>query len=120
MEPKPIQDVIPPKAPIPQAPPASMATAPPPSGPELVGNIPVRLPSEERVAEQATRPQDHDSSFIIEEEKKPGNLPMADKKDNAKPKTVQGKPKPVAAIVVAMAAVICLAAGAYFEFLANR
>ena len=117
MEPKPIQDVVPPKAPMPQAVPAPSQ---PPSGPELVGNIPVRLPSEKRVAEQAAKPQDHNSSFIIEEEKKPGSLPATNKKDSAKPKAAHGPQKPVAATLVAIAAVICLATGAYFEFLANR
>ncbi|OVE79471.1 hypothetical protein BVY00_00325 [bacterium G20] len=113
MEPKPIQDVVPPKAPIPQAPPASTAAAPPPSGPELVSDIPVRAPAGDSVGEQqAVESQDH-------EEKKPGALPIAAKKDGTKP-AGQRKPKPVAAIVVATAAVICLVAGAYFQFLANH
>lgn len=116
MGPKPIQDIAPPQA----------ANQPPepPSGPEIVGDIPVRAPSQ-----QATTPQEPvesknpDPSFIVSdnhsETKKPGKqLPVADKKDNGKPK--DSKPKPTLAIVIALLAAICLAAGAYLKFLANN
>jgi len=99
MEPKPIQDV-----------------APPPSGPEVVGDIPVRPPAEQINNEQRPQPSNDDSSFIV-----PATpLPPAINKDNQKPKAKDSEPKPTLVIVVIVLAVICLAAGAYLKFLANN
>lgn len=115
MGPKPIQDIAPPRA--------INSSAEPPSGPEIVDDIPVRVPSQQATtAEGPVESKNNDSSFIISnnqpEAKKPdAPVLVADKKDKIKPKNA--KPKPTLAIVIALLATICLAAGVYLKFLSN-
>ena len=110
MGPKPIKNVVPPPS-------ATSLVAEPPSGPEIIGDIPVRAPVGHASDEQKPPlAKDDDSSFIVSA--KP--VPVAAGKDNQKPKAKDSKPKPTLAIVLAVLATICLAAGAYLKFLANR
>lgn len=110
MGPKPIQDVTPPS-------PATSSPAELPLGPEIVGDIPVRVPAGHTGNEQKPTPlKDDVSSFII-----PANpTPAAINKDKEKPKTEASKPKPTLAIAVALLAMISLAAGAYLKIFSNR
>jgi|GEM_PF-2078651 len=109
MGPKSIQDVVPPPS-------AGNSPDEPSSGPEIVGDIPVRAPAEQAsAAQEPLAAKDNDSSFIV-----PATpLPAAINKDNQKPKTKDSKPKPTLAIVMALLAIICLAAGAYLKFFSN-
>lgn len=107
---KPIQDVAPPSR-------ATSPPAEPPSGPEIVSDIPVRAPAEQAQDGQKQQSSiDDDSSFIVPTTP----LPTAINNANQKPKIKNAKPKPVLAITVAMLAIICLAAGAYLKFFSNR
>ena len=111
MGPKPIQDIAPPSR-------TTNLPTEPPSGPEIIGDIPVRASVEQTSNEQKPQPsKNDDSSFIV-----PATpLPPAINKDNQKLKTKDSKPKPTLAIVVAILAIICLAAGAYLlKFFSNR
>ncbi len=110
MGPKPIQDVTPP-------PQATSPAAEPPSGPEIVGDIPVQAPIGHASDDQKLQPsKNDDTSFIVPDT----HLPAAINKDSQKPKSSGAKPKPTLAIMLAVLAVICLAAGAYLKFLSNR
>lgn len=110
MGPKPIQDVVPPPS-------ATSPVAEPPSGPEIIGDIPVRAPVGHASDEQKPPlAKDDDSSFIVSA----NPLPAAINKDSQKPKIRNAKPKPTLVIVLAGLATICLAAGAYLKFLVNR
>lgn len=107
MGPKPIQDVAPPAA-------ANTATGPP-SGPEIVGDIPVQAPAQQAaVAEEPVKPKDDDSSFIVPA------TPVSSATGKDKIKSKVSKPKPALAIIVAVAALICLAVGAYLKYFINR
>ncbi|MEK7096043.1 MAG: hypothetical protein AAB896_02015 [Patescibacteria group bacterium] len=100
MGPKPIQDVT-----------------PPPSGPEIVGSIPVRAPTEQaRSAEKPLPLKDDDSSFIVPAT--PASAAVNRNNENTQTKT--SKPKPTLAIVVTLLAIICLAGGAYLKFFSER
>lgn len=114
MGPKPIQDVAWPKA----------KTTEVLSGPELVHDIPVRQPlSTDLVSDDDSKPG---NGFVLEskndEADKPRpvtQLPFVSKKDlvgsaasSSKPTT----PKPVLASLVFVAALVCLAIGAYLKF----
>lgn len=108
MGPKPIQDVAPP-------PQAANQPSEPLSGPEIVGDIPVRAPTQQARDEQSQPAKEGDSSFIVS-----APPTLATDKDKEKPKTKEAQPKPILAIVVAALAAICLAAGAYLKFFANN
>lgn len=111
MNARPIQDVA-----LPKKPSQSVASHESGSSAELVNNIPVRAP-----ASQATLSNAPTSSFIISEENKPV-IPQApgQAKNTASSENRLVKPKPAAAILLAAAALICLAIGAYLSLLANR
>lgn len=110
MGPKPIQDVAPP-------PRATGSPAEPASGPEIVGNIPVRAPAESASDGQEPQPsKDDDSSFIVPTTP----ISAAINKDKQKPKNKDSKPKPTLAIVVAVLATACLTGGAYLKFFSDR
>ena len=100
MGPKPIQDVALPKAPDTQVPES-------PSGPELIRDIPVRVPAYS--AAQLDNQNNNSQNTPL--------LPAADEKSVQGPKPA-AKSKPTAAIFFALLAVIFLAAGAYLQFLA--
>ncbi len=110
MGPKPIQDIAPPSR-------ATSAPAEPLSGPEIVNDIPVRAPAEQAQDGQKQQSSiDDDSSFIV-----PATpLPTAINNASQKPKIKNSKPKPTLAIVVALLAIICLAAGVYLKFFINH
>lgn len=110
MGPKPIQDVAPP-------PRAASLPAEPPSGPEIVGDIPVRASAQQTTEEQQPQSsKNDDSSFIIPA----ASPPAAINKDNQKLRNKDSKPRPTLAIVVTLLAVICVAAGAYLKYFSNR
>lgn len=110
MGPKPIQDV---------KPLAQTANPPtePQSGPEIVADIPVRSSVGHGNDEQKPNPpKNDDSSFIV-----PATpAAPATNKDQEKPRTQAGQPKPTSAIIVALLAAVCLAAGAYLKFFSNN
>lgn len=113
MEPKPIQDVAPPKSQA--APPVPKPMAEPMAGPEVVNNIPVHAPT--APAPQAANP---DKSFIVSEaanQTKTNNLPQPPAASyNAQKAIPKVKTRPTAVIFIATLAVICIAAGAYLKF----
>ncbi|MBI1952420.1 hypothetical protein HYS42_01695 [Candidatus Saccharibacteria bacterium] len=104
MGPKPIQDVAPPQG-------TNNLPVEPRSDPEIVDQIPVRAPTSQAGSTgESTRPNNDDLSFIVPT----APVPSATNKDNIKSKA--SKPRPALAIVVAVLALACLAAGAYFKF----
>lgn len=96
---------------------ATDSPAEPLSGPEIIGDIPVRAPAEQVSDDKKPQPSKNDeSSFIV-----PATpLPAAINKDKEKSKNKDSKPKPILAIVVAILAIICLAGWAYLKFFSNR
>ncbi len=114
MGPKPIQDVAPPR---PQMTPIMhSAVSEPPSGPELVGDIPVHAPEATPAA-----PSNPDNSFIVSEAKnpnKPTSAPQPAIANMQKPASAT-KPKPTAAVFFAFVAIICMSVGAYLKFLVD-
>jgi len=81
----------------------------------MVGDIPVRAPAES-ASNEPQPSKDDDSSFIVPATPPPAAI----NKDNQKPKTKDNRPTPTLAIVIALLAAICLAAGAYLKFFSNR
>lgn len=111
MGPKPIQDVALPKS-------ANESTEPP-AGPEIVHDIPVRQPSQGiDTGEPEPAPTDHETSFIVSDKNLGIPLPHLGKKDESKanPPAKDKKSSPVLATVVFLAALVCLAAGAYLKY----
>ncbi len=77
-----------------------------PPEPQLVSDIPVQAPA---------RQSGDDTDFVVSNKPNPT---VGDPKPKAADNKIS-RPKPTLAIVVAAAAVICLAAGAYFKYLAS-
>ena len=99
MGPKPIQDV-----------------APPTSGPEIVGDIPVRVSAEQPHADERPLTAKDDNLSPIA----PATLlPTTTDKDKEKSKNKDTKLKPTLAIVVAVLAIICLSGGVYLRFFSS-